>query len=70
MKTTPIGPFLGINNRVPDFALRKSTAQLSGNYLREAENVDIDNARRLRRREGEALPTQRRSPSHSPPTHA
>lgn len=55
MKTTPIGPFLGINNRVPDFALRKSTAQLSGNYLREAENVDIDNARRLRRREGEVL---------------
>lgn len=55
MKTTPIGPFLGINNRVPDFALRKSTAQLSGNYLREAENVDIDNARRLRRREGEML---------------
>ena len=28
---------------------------MSGNYLREAENVDIDNARRLRRREGEAL---------------
>jgi hypothetical protein len=53
MKTTPIGPFLGINNRLPDFALRKNTAQVSGNYLRTAENVDIDNARRVRRREVE-----------------
>ena len=55
MKTTPIGPFLGINNRLPDFALRKNTAQVSGNYLRSAENVDIDNAGRLRRREVEGL---------------
>lgn len=55
MKTTPIGPFLGINNRLPDFALRKNTAQVSGNYLTVAENVDIDNAGRLRRREVEWL---------------
>lgn len=53
MKTTPIGPFLGINNRLPDTALRKNTAQVSGNYLTVAENVDIDNAKRLRRREVE-----------------
>lgn len=55
MKTTPIGPFLGINNRLPDYALRKNTATVSGNYLSVAENVDIDNAGRLRRREADDL---------------
>ena len=55
MKTTPIGPFLGIDNRLPDFDLRLNTRQISGNYLRRAENVDIDNSGNLRRRESELL---------------
>lgn len=55
MKTQPIGPYLGINNRLPDFDLRISTRQISGNYLRRAENVDVDNSGNLRRRESELL---------------
>jgi|GEM_PF-2564780 len=47
MKTQPIGPFLGINNRLPDFAL---AVRDKGNWLRDAVNVDIDNAGRVRRR--------------------
>jgi len=41
MKTTPSGPFLGINNRLPDFAL---SVRDKGDWLRDAVNVDIDNA--------------------------
>lgn len=52
MNTQPIGPFLGINNRLPDFALR---VQDKGSFLRDAVNVDIDNAGRLRRRNGVTL---------------
>lgn len=55
MKTQKLGPFLGIDNRLPDFALRLNTRQISGNYLRRAENVDIDNSGNLRRRESELL---------------
>lgn len=55
MNTKPIGPFLSIDNRLPDFDLRISTRQVSGNYLRRAENVDIDNSGNLRRRESELL---------------
>lgn len=55
MKTTKIGPFLGLDNRLPDFDLRLNTRQISGNYLRRAENVDIDNSGNLRRRESELL---------------
>ena len=51
MKTLPIGPFLGINNRLPDFSL----ATENGYWLREAENVDIDNAGRIRRRQAASL---------------
>lgn len=47
MKTSPIGPFLGINNRLPDFAL---SVRDKGDWLRDAVNVDIDNAGRIRRR--------------------
>lgn len=50
MKTQPIGPFLGINNRLPDFALH---IRDKGDYLADAENVDVDNAGRLRRREAD-----------------
>lgn len=52
MKTQPIGPLLGINNRLPDFALH---VDKTGDYLRDAENVDIDNKGNLRRRESELL---------------
>lgn len=51
METKPIGPFRGLNNRLPDFAL----ATQDGYWLREAENVDIDNAGRVRRRDGVTL---------------
>lgn len=51
MKTLPSGPFLGINNRLPDFALSTD----KGRWLREAENVDIDNAGRVRRRQAATL---------------
>ncbi len=41
MKTTPIGPFIGINNRLPDFALHVKDR---GDYVRAADNVEISNA--------------------------
>jgi len=40
MKTTPIGPFLGINHYLPDFSLSTE----NGDWLRDAENVDLDNS--------------------------
>lgn len=55
MKTIALGPWLGLDNRLPDFDLRLNTRQISGNYLRRAENVDIDNSGNLRRRESELL---------------
>lgn len=55
MKTQNFGPFLGLNNRLPDFALRVATSQLNGQYLRTADNVDVDNAGKLRRRNGTTL---------------
>lgn len=39
--------FLGINNRLPDSALHVRTQKLQGDYLKDALNVDIDNAGRL-----------------------
>lgn len=50
MKTLALGPFLGLNNRLPDFALRIRTRQLSGDFLRSAINVDVDNSGNLRSR--------------------
>lgn len=52
MKTIPMGPWLGINNRLPDFALHVAK---TGDFLRSADNVDIDNAGKIRRRSGTAL---------------
>ena len=52
MKTTPLGPFRGINNRLPDFALG---SKKDGDFLRAAMNLDIDNAGRLRVRRGVTL---------------
>lgn len=48
MKTQTKGPFLGINNRLPDFALHVDKV---GDYLRDAVNVDIDNSGSPRRRQ-------------------
>lgn len=47
MKTIPKGPFLGVNNRRPEYALHAGD---NGDFLRDALNVDIDNAGTLRRR--------------------
>lgn len=59
MKPFKIGPFLGVNNRLPDFSLHiKDT----GDYLRSAINVDIDNAGSLRDREVEVLVQSLSSP--------
>jgi len=52
MKTQQLGPFLGINNRLPDFALHVSQ---TGDYLRAADNVDIDNKGNLHRRKADTL---------------
>lgn len=55
MKTIPLGPFFGINNRLPDFELNIRTRQMQGNWLRSAVNVDIDNAGKVRRRKATRL---------------
>lgn len=47
--TTPLGPFLGMNNRLPDTKLR---VQDKGDFLRNAVNVDITTAGTVRRRDG------------------
>lgn len=47
MKTQPTGPFLGINNRLPDFALTTE----NGRWLRSAENVEITNSGNIVRRQ-------------------
>ena len=52
MKTIPLGPFLGLNNRLPDFALH---VDKKGDYLSLAENIDVDNAGNIKRRESELL---------------
>ena len=52
MKTVTLGPFLGINNRLPNFAPSRRRER---SFLKSAENVDIDNAGRLRSRPGVTL---------------
>lgn len=52
MNTQPIGPFLGLNNRLQDSALH---VQDKGDFLSSADNVDIDDSMRLRRRDGYTL---------------
>lgn len=47
MKTLALGPFLGINNRLPDFALHKPK---EGDFLRNAVNVDCTDAGSLKLR--------------------
>lgn len=52
MKTIPKGPFLGLNNRLPTFALH---VDKTGDFLAGAENIDIDNAGSVRRRKAAAM---------------
>ena len=46
MKTKPLGPFLGVNNRLPDHSLGTD----AGYFLKDAENVDVLLDGSLRRR--------------------
>ena len=62
MKTLPLGPFLGINNRLPDFALHKPKV---GDFLRLAVNVDITNSGNIKRRKATALLADIRSQRNS-----
>lgn len=48
MKTTPIGPFKGENNRLPDFTLSGK----EGAFVRSAVNVDLSGAGTFKRRPG------------------
>ena len=52
MKTIGKGPWLGINNRLPAYALNKDKV---GDFLRDAVNVDVDNAGSLRRRRAASM---------------
>ena len=52
MKPIEKGPFLGINNRLPDYALHKDKV---GDFLREGLNIDIDNAGSILRRQAASL---------------
>jgi len=52
MNTIQKGPFRGLNNRLPDFALHSDK---EGDFLRTAENVDIDNAGKIKRRMATSL---------------
>ena len=54
--TTPLGPFAGINNRLPDHKLGiVSRGQKAGDYQRNAVNVDLTAAGTLKRRKGTTL---------------
>jgi len=52
MKNKTLGPFLGINNKLPDFALH---VDRKGDFVRTAENVDIDDAGHIVRRPATTL---------------
>lgn len=55
-KTTPIGPFVGMNNRLPDHQLSiVERGRKAGDYLRNAVNVDLTISGTLQRRKGSAL---------------
>ena len=54
--TAPIGPFSGINNRLPDHQLAVvERGRKAGDYLRNAVNVDLTAAGTLQRRKGSTL---------------
>lgn len=51
--TKPIGPFVGLNNRLPDHQLAVvERGRKAGDYLRNAINVDLTQAGTLLRRKG------------------
>lgn len=53
---TTLGPFAGINNRLPDHQLNiVERGRKAGDYLRNAVNVDLTSSGTLRRRKGSAL---------------
>ena len=52
MQTIPLGPFLGVNNRLPDFSLHVPKV---GDFVRNATNVDFDNKGNITRRNATAL---------------
>lgn len=47
VKTEKLGPFLGINNRLPRHALATTQDRVSSAYLADAVNVDIDDTGRI-----------------------
>lgn len=56
MKPIPLGPFVGINNRLPDHKLGVvNRGRKEGDYLRNAVNVDITDSGTLQRRKGTTL---------------
>ena len=62
--TYKLSNFLGINNRLPDSALHIRTRQVQGDFLKDAVNVDIDDAGRLCHRKVPQL-AQAMSGAHS-----
>lgn len=52
MNTLPLGPFLGVNNRLPDFALHVPKV---GDWLRSGVNVEVTNAGTIVRRKAASL---------------
>lgn len=55
MKPVPLGPFLGINNRLPDHQLAvMNRGRKAGDFLRNAVNVDLTASGTLQRRQGAA----------------
>jgi len=60
MKTIKLGPFLGINNQLPDFELSAET----GRFLRSADNVNITDRGNITRRKAYSL-VQSLSAPHS-----
>ena len=61
VNTKPLGPFLGVNNRLPDFSL---SVKDRGDYLRAADNVEITNSGSIVRRMAPVL-LQAMSGAHS-----
>ena len=65
MKTIAVSNFLGINNKLPDTEMRVSTRQMSGQWLRTAVNVEVNDAGLLQRRNGTALVVGTPTNAHS-----
>ena len=56
INTAPLGPFTGLNNRLPDHQLGiTERGRKAGDYLRNAVNVDLTATGTLQRRKGSTL---------------